>query len=324
MMHVNTYSILSKETTAKPSIAAIVVTHNRLQLLKECIAALEAQYRKPDEIIVIDNGSEDGTSEWLLQQTSVTHLRQANTGSSGGQHTGMDLAWRKGHDWFWCMDDDTIPQPGALAALIGAPAISMRETGLLASVVRWTDGTIHTMNAPQIAGTTTLLNKFRFDHAQAAKQLANFLQIIKDHCVEISTATFVSALVSRRAVEEAGLPLKDMFIWGDDTEFTTRINRHFKMYCVLTSEVVHKTFSNEGPPRRNIRPDQSLKYYYGVRNTLVVFRSEGTSWLITSSKITVFFTILVLRAMKAQIPWVTLRWAVHGLFFPIQPDKPGA
>ncbi len=324
MTHVNTYSTLSQEISARLSIAAIVVTHNRLQLLKECIAALEAQYRKPDEIIVIDNGSEDGTSEWLLQQTSVTHLRQANMGSSGGQHAGMDLAWRKGHDWFWCMDDDTIPQPGALAALIGAPAISLQETGLLASVVRWTDGTIHAMNAPQLARATTLPNRFRFDHVQAAKQLGSLLQIVKDRCVEISAATFVSTLVSRHAVEEAGLPLKDMFIWGDDTEFTTRVNRRFKMYCVLTSEVVHKTFSNEGPPRRNIRPDQSLKYCYGVRNTLVGFRSEGASWPITSFKITAFFSILVLRAMKAQIPWVTLRWAVRGLFFPIQPDKPGA
>ncbi len=50
---------------SKNTIAAVVVTYNRLELLKECIEAVLSQTHKPDAIIVIDNGSTDSTPEWL-------------------------------------------------------------------------------------------------------------------------------------------------------------------------------------------------------------------------------------------------------------------
>lgn len=49
----------------KYRIAAVVVTYNRLDLLKECINSIRQQTRKLDEIIVVNNSSTDGTLEWL-------------------------------------------------------------------------------------------------------------------------------------------------------------------------------------------------------------------------------------------------------------------
>lgn len=324
MAHVDVCLTQPPHPPVKTRIAAIVVTHNRLELLKECIAALHAQTRKPDEIIVVDNGSDDGTPEWLHQQTELTTIRQKNLGSSGGQHAGMDMAWQKGHDWFWCMDDDTVARPRALEALVQSPAFSRGGTGLLASVVRWTDGAIHVMNAPHLAAKATLLGRFRFDHVQAAKKLDAIIQAGHDHCVEIRTATFVSALINRKAVEEVGLPLKGMFIWGDDTEFTTRVNRRFKMYSVPASEVLHKTSANEGPPRRTIRADQRLKYLYGVRNAIITFRSQVAPMPIKVFITLAYLCLLALRTLRGQVPFTTLAWATRGLFFPIRADKPGA
>ena len=83
-----------------PKIAAIVVTFNRLTLLQECIQALRDQTRRPDEIIVVDNSSTDGTREWLNAQLDLTVVRQGNLGSSGGQQTGIKTAYQKGYDWF--------------------------------------------------------------------------------------------------------------------------------------------------------------------------------------------------------------------------------
>ena len=58
--------------TTPDSIAAIVVTFNRLALLQECVAALRSQTRRPDEIILINNGSTDGTAKWLAEQSDLT------------------------------------------------------------------------------------------------------------------------------------------------------------------------------------------------------------------------------------------------------------
>lgn len=48
-------------------VAAIVVTFNRITLLKECIEALRKQSYADFSIIVVDNGSTDGTNLWLSE-----------------------------------------------------------------------------------------------------------------------------------------------------------------------------------------------------------------------------------------------------------------
>ncbi|MGI8710741.1 MAG: glycosyltransferase, partial [Acidimicrobiales bacterium] len=133
-------------TPNQVSIGAVVVTRNRLTLLQECVAALRAQTRVPDEIIIIDNASDDGTRQWLATQNDLTVILQGNVGGAGGFHRGIKEAHARGHDWFWCMDDDTIAQPETLERLCAAPPFRDPRTGFLGSLVQWTDGSIHKMN----------------------------------------------------------------------------------------------------------------------------------------------------------------------------------
>ena len=77
-------------SNAQPKTAVVVVTRNRLELLKTCVAALRGQTRQPDEIIVVDNDSNDGTAEWLAAQKNLTVVRQQNTGGAGGFYEGSD------------------------------------------------------------------------------------------------------------------------------------------------------------------------------------------------------------------------------------------
>src|SRR5262245_55698771 len=120
---------------SRASVAAIVVTFNRFALLQECIAALRGQTRKVDEIIVVDNSSTDGTGEWLAAQADLTVVRQENLGSSGGQYTGIKTGYHKGHDWFWCMDDDTIPDADALERMTTTRYFDRPGTGFLCSTL---------------------------------------------------------------------------------------------------------------------------------------------------------------------------------------------
>lgn len=66
------------------SIAAVVVTFNRITLLQKCIKALYNQTKKLDAIIVINNNSTDGTKEWLDKQNNIIVIHQENVGGSGG------------------------------------------------------------------------------------------------------------------------------------------------------------------------------------------------------------------------------------------------
>lgn len=84
----------------KPSIACVVVTFNRLELLKRALSCYEQQSKAPDYLIIVDNNSTDGTfdylDEWKKQehpfQCSIIHLPQ-NIGGSGGFYTGCQKLW---------------------------------------------------------------------------------------------------------------------------------------------------------------------------------------------------------------------------------------
>ena len=49
-----------------PKTVAVIVTHNRCRLLERCINHVKEQTSKPDEILVINNGSTDGTEDLLI------------------------------------------------------------------------------------------------------------------------------------------------------------------------------------------------------------------------------------------------------------------
>lgn len=86
-------------------------------MVKRSIASLRAQTRLPDGIVVVDGDSADGTREWLGGQTDVTPLYVHNEGSGGGMHHGLALAYARGYDWFWLLDDDAEAAPDALMQL---------------------------------------------------------------------------------------------------------------------------------------------------------------------------------------------------------------
>lgn len=66
-------------------------------------------------------------------------------------------------------------------------------------------------------------------------------QHLSEGMVHVSTATFVSILISGKAIHKCGLPCKDFFIWGDDTEYTTRLTTFYgEAYLVGKSVATHK------------------------------------------------------------------------------------
>ena len=97
-------------------ILAVVVTHNREALLKRCIHNLDNQSRPPDEILVIDNNSTDGTNQFLQKQ-EINFIKQENLGSAGGWFTGIKYGLLHNYDLCWLMDDDGFPDSNSLFLL---------------------------------------------------------------------------------------------------------------------------------------------------------------------------------------------------------------
>lgn len=271
------------------TVCAVVVTCNRRELLGECLTAVLEQTRAVDHLLVVDNASTDGTPEMVAQSFPTAQLlaMAANEGSAGGFHEGMKEGVRRGFDWLWVMDDDTIPAPDALEQLLAAPAHldGLPEPSLLASKVLWTDGRLHPMNWP----------------APHFGDLDLFVDGIERRLVPIRANTFPSLLIRRGAVERHGPPRKQFFLWADDIDFTQRILRHEAGYLVPQSVAVHKTRTPHKPWEGRQR------FYFAVRNGLFILRGDTLSpkekfgWLLlVGSQIQRFF------ATEGVRPWALL------------------
>jgi GT2 family glycosyltransferase len=239
-----------------PVVAAVVVTYNRRQLLMESLAALLAQTRPADTVIVVDNASTDESAAAVRERFPGVRLERLarNTGGAGGFAFGMALALATDADLVWLMDDDTVPEPGALAALLDARD---RHPGgppaLIASRVVWTDGRPHPMNTPRV-------KPFARQAERRAAAVAG--------CQPIRSASFVSVLVDAGVAARRGLPRADYFLWNDDFEFTTRLLRGQAGLLCPASVVVHKTAAFGGTDL-----DPGPRFFYEVRNKIWTLRS---------------------------------------------------
>ena len=104
-------------------VVAIVVTYNRLEMLKQCIDAIMKQTIRCD-ILLVDNCSTDGTREWVNDyllpiESNVYYINTGeNIGGAGGFNYGLKEAIKGDYYYFWIMDDDCVPKEDALEKLL--------------------------------------------------------------------------------------------------------------------------------------------------------------------------------------------------------------
>ncbi len=229
---------------------AVVVSYNRQALLSECISALRNQTRKPDAILVVNNGSTDNTESWLSDQKDIFYVTQTNLGSGGGFNTGITWAYQKGYAWIWCMDDDGYPREDALEQLLKHEG---NERGLLNCAV---------------------LNKH--DKKSFVWKTGSYATIdeVKEEAIEGIGHPFNGTLIHRSIVERVGVPKSSLFLWGDETEYYYRIvkKNNYPVRTIASSIHYHPpaafTYKNDW------EFNSSWKMYYYVRNRFHVHKAK--------------------------------------------------
>lgn len=247
------------------TVCAVVVTYNRKELVKECLQALLNQTRPPNEIIVIDNASSDGTDREIPKQfPQITYVRlPENIGGAGGFHEGMKLAYEKGHDWIWVMDDDAEPIKDALERL--AEYFTQENISALACTVK------------DVNGNISLNHRGFIDFKKIFPLIKNPVPLEeyeKNKILEIDMASFVGLLVKKSAVSKVGYPMKEFFIHHDDVEYCVRLRLIGRLLLVTDSVILHKEGGKSGYIEKKFlyRISSRVPYekywliYYGIRN----------------------------------------------------------
>ncbi len=233
------------------TVAAVVVTFNRLNDLKICIDTLRAQTRKLDIIYVINNGSTDGTDEWLATQPDLKVTTQPNLGGAGGFATGIQTAYDGGSTWLYCMDDDCVAAPDALQKLLESPNLGpCIKNSMSVSVKDHTELAFYVDRPNRSYRTVSDMTQYDLVYG-----VASF---------------FNGTLIHSDVVKTVGTPDVKLFIWGDEVEYMTRaIKNGFPVVTVPASVFYHPpSFDRNGIPWPG-----AWKQYYAVRNQRRVFQN---------------------------------------------------
>ncbi len=290
-------------------VAAVIVTYNRLELLKKSVAAVEKQTFNCD-IIIIDNASTDDTVQWVQSyienKDNISYLNTgANLGGAGGFNFGMRKTVELGYDYVWIMDDDCIPNPDSLEKLMSADTVlgGSANYGFLSSKVLWTDGSLCLMNR----------QKFK-------KQNTENDYFTEKGLKPVTQATFVSLLFPAETIKKAGLPIKEFFIWGDDIEYTRRISVRMDLpsYLVEDSAVVHAMAQNTGSNIATDVPERIERYNYAFRNENYLYRKEGIKgfcYYVAKCGFNLLRIIIRAKSHRMKRCGVVIKCMFGGLFF---------
>lgn len=94
-------------------VTAIICTLDNLDMLKRQIAILRSEV---DYTIVVNNGSQDGTREWLESVDGLTVINQENIGAGPGRNAGLDV-WDSSTEYVLMLDGGVLPPYGGVAAM---------------------------------------------------------------------------------------------------------------------------------------------------------------------------------------------------------------
>ncbi len=262
--------------TGHYSYSVVIVTYNRLELLKECLSRCLLQSVPFREIIVVDNASTDGTDAYLdgLSKTearlTVCHMDE-NSGGAGGFHKGLFIAKRSA-DFILLIDDDAIIEPDFIAQIESC----ISDDVLAYSGTIFGNGKISRTHRCVLSNHTFLFKK---SVKPAAYEKSTF---------DYDLSSFCGLLISSRLIERIGLPLREYYIWYDDTEYSMRIRKHSVIRNVNAAKLDHRKESAKDSHAL------SWKSYYGYRNFWDIGMKYSSHPLLFNVSRIIFHIIMIL------------------------------
>ena len=268
------------------SVAVVIVTYNRADLLARMLDGLVAQTRPADAVYVVDNASTDHTRAVLEERHDlplrVTHTED-NLGGAGGFHLGVKKAYEAGHDRIWLMDDDVVPTPECLAVLLA------EDEDCVAAVREDVAGRL----VEKAAVDFDLHNPLAIRPKRATVDATYPDRAAMPERVELENIAFEGFMFRREVVDAIGLPDASFFIFYDDVDFAVRARRAgFRIWGIRDAVLV-----------RQLDFDQQhdlagWKGFYMFRNLFAVHFRYGENVLVRLKPYLIAAVVVLLSPVR--------------------------
>ncbi|GAB3773905.1 GT2 family glycosyltransferase [Nocardioides ginsengisegetis] len=267
------------------SVAVVIVTFNRADLLVGMLDALAQQTHPPDAVFVIDNASSDHTAQVLGRNDlplRITTMPE-NLGGAGGFHLGVQQAYEAGFDRIWLVDDDVVPAPDCLATLMA------QDEACLMSVREDTHGHL----VEKAATRFDLRNPLAIKPKTGMVETEFGTRAAMPERVEIQNVAFEGFMVRRDVIDTIGFPDPSYFIFYDDVDFAVRARRAgYRIWAVRDAVLV-----------RQLDFDQQhdlagWKGFYMFRNLFVVHFRYGENLLVRLKPYLIALAVVLLSPVR--------------------------
>lgn len=263
---------------SEPTILTIILNYRTPELtLKSAEAALREMHGLAGEIVIVDNGSNDGSYEEIAKAaeargwTGGNRLRVLESGRNGGFGAGMNFAMRCGlsdgtrPDFFYLLNSDAFPQPGAIRHLRDF-LVANRGAGMVGSHVRGPDGVPHctAFRFPSIAG--------EFETGARTGAISKLLSTsivalpIPKQETQVDWTAGASLMIRAQMLNEIGVFDEIFFLYFEETDLCHRAARAgWRTHYLPASEVIHLGSASTGMKTWSRTPrywfDSRLHYF---------------------------------------------------------------
>ncbi|MCX7835768.1 MAG: glycosyltransferase [bacterium] len=257
-------------------VCSVVVTYRRKELLREVLLAHLSQTRPFDKILVVDNYSNDGTLEMLASEFPMVEVLAlpSNEGGASGFHHGVKWACEHHFDWIWLGDDDAIPHSNMLEEMLKIASFQKKHA-VLGRVVN-----------PDLTPQLRVLHYI---------QENDFLFKKHFHGLEppelIYVANLTGFMVHFERIQKVGNIRLDFFSQCDDLEWSLRISGDEGIAYAREAIIVHKDHVVQlernilGRKITAVDRNSLWKQYYGLRNTIIVYKMHHKPYLWHAFKV---------------------------------------
>jgi len=259
-------------------VTAIVVTHDGVTWLSEVVASLSSQKLQPDQIIAVDNGSNDGSVKFLTNAGIEVIKKSRSTGFGEAVAAAVSklppaAVDSNEQEWLWILHDDCAPDRYALAKLLNA-VITRPQVGIAGpKILGWYDrkhilevGVSITENGTRWTG----LEEREHDQGQH-DEIKNVLAV--------STA---GMLIKRSLFEELGGFDPSLELFRDDIDIGWRA--HIAGYSVISvGEAILYHAEASSSERRSIDVRDAILHrplLLDRRNAAFVLLANSSWWIL--------------------------------------------
>ncbi|WP_294303757.1 glycosyltransferase family 2 protein [uncultured Chryseobacterium sp.] len=215
-----------------PKIYFIIVTYNAMKWAEKCFTSLRLS-SVPVHCIVVDNGSTDGSQEYITTHfPEVEFIRsEKNLGFGKANNIGIEKAYRKGADFFYLMNQDAWIYEDSVEKLIAVYQSypDKGEIGILSPM--HIDGTEKKLDI--------FLDKYIAHNFETRLISDLYFQSLKPY-YEVSFINAAHWLLPKETIETVGGFNPYFFHYGEDAEYVNRILFHKKKTLLVPeSKVIH-------------------------------------------------------------------------------------